>query len=184
MLEMPGRYVFLELSIDTNRINARQQLPSMNQLEEWRKRGVISLEMSQVAFVEATAGHPGEREPKAKGYVRCILRESPRLALLRQQVVDALFPSGCRSPQDHRDVDIVLAAQRYGGYLVTDDGASNTQPAGILGRREQLARLGVNVMRDCEAVCLVRTKIEQRDDLARSIAKATGQQLPDWVGAD
>jgi len=41
--QMPDRSVLLEFYIDTNRINARESLPYMNQLEKWHRDDVISL---------------------------------------------------------------------------------------------------------------------------------------------
>ncbi len=67
---------------------------------------------------------------------------------------------------------------------MTADGGSKSQRGGMLGRREELAALGVRMMRDHEAVEYVRDEIRRRDDLARQIAAHTGQPVPDWVGED
>jgi hypothetical protein len=61
------------------------------------------------------------------------------------------------------DVEIAFNANKYGAILVTADGGSRRQPGGILGNRVALARLGVQVMSDGEAVALVREKIQERD---------------------
>jgi len=67
--------------------------------------------------------------------------------------------------------------------LVTDDGDSITQPRGILGNRDELAKY-VQVIRDSEAVALVKETINSRDNRARWVASVTGQPLPKWVGND
>ena len=68
--------------------------------------------------------------------------------------------------------------------LITDDGGSKQQPGGILGNRERLSSLGIQVMRDYEAVEFVKHKIIERDESARRIASRTGEPLPTWIGKD
>ena len=47
IMKNPERDTYLRFQIDTNRINARQNLPNMNLLEKWHNAGVIRLEMSE-----------------------------------------------------------------------------------------------------------------------------------------
>ena len=64
MLE-ESRELHLSFHIDTNRINSRGRLDSMNKLELWKKKGLILLNMSQVAHQEARAGDDQRRRRKA-----------------------------------------------------------------------------------------------------------------------
>jgi hypothetical protein len=81
-------------------------------------------------------------------------------------------------------VEIVFNARKYGCILVTNDGGSRSQPGGILGNRERLRSLGVQVLTDEEAVAFVRQLIQERDDRERERARFTGEPAPEWVGRD
>jgi hypothetical protein len=184
MLTMPERSVHVSFFVDTNRINSRQQLTNMNQLEEWYKKGVIVLEMPEEAYREAARGN-AQRAQKAKyDYSRPLTKPWMRRQAIRKDIEKALFPSGVKSANERNDVDIVLNTRFYLGILVTNDGDSLRQPRGILGSREELAELGITVMRDSDAVALVRRKIRERDNMAQEISRRTGQPLPEWVGKD
>ena len=76
------------------------------------------------------------------------------------------------------------ALRLFIAILVTNDGDSKRQTGGILGHREALARLGVSVMTDAEAVTYVRRKIAERDERMRLRAERDGARLPTWVGKD
>ena len=183
--EMPDRSLVLEFYVDTNRINARRGLPHMNQLEKWHKNRVISLQMPKEAHDEAIRGNNPERERKAKSYIYSIvppdMQTQNRHTL--KEIEDILFPSGMQTRRQVNDVRIVFNAYYYKSILVTNDGDSSTQPNGILGNRDKLAEY-VWVMRDSEAVELVKERIRRRDNCARRVASMTGQPLPVWVGND
>jgi hypothetical protein len=183
---MPERFVYLTFFIDTNRINARESLPHMSQLEEWYKNGVIDIAMPIEAFQEATSGRNAQRNAKARSYGRPIVtaRMQAKYECYRQEVENVLFPLGAQTQGEQNDVMIVLNAGYYMAILVTNDGDSKRQPNGILGNREELARLGIQVMRDSEAIELVKEKIRERDALAKAIAERTGEPLPEWVETD
>ncbi|OGX27368.1 MAG: hypothetical protein A2705_01990 [Omnitrophica WOR_2 bacterium RIFCSPHIGHO2_01_FULL_52_10] len=100
------------------------------------------------------------------------------------QIQLILFPLGVQSRNNQNDVEIVFNAWKYFRILVTDDGDSRSQPVGILGNRDHLADIGIRVMRDDEAVELVKQKIIDRDQRARRIVLMEGKSLPDWVGLD
>ena len=183
--EMPYRSLPLDFYVDTNRINARQSLPHMNQLEKWHKNHVISIEMPEEAHDEAIRGDNPERARKAMSYIYSLV--SPDMRAQHQHILkeieSILFPSGAQTPNQKADVGIVYNAAYYKSILVTNDGDSRTQPNGILGNRDKLAKF-VQVMRDSEAVELVRERIKERDERARKIASMSGQPLPEWVGND
>ena len=89
------RFVNPALHIDTNRINARTALPSMNQLERWRDDGVILMQMSNTAREEAVAGRNTARAKKASSYIFTmtmnLIEEERRLL---ESIEAALFPGG------------------------------------------------------------------------------------------
>jgi hypothetical protein len=184
-MEMPHRYVYLMFQIDTNRLNSRQSLPYMNKLERWQENGVIDIEISEVAQKEARCGGNSLRSKKAIGYIFSETQATSDVDIpMRNQLKAILCPNGPKNQNEHNDVEIVFNAWKYGRILVTNDGASKNQPNGILGNREKLQSLGIRVMRDFEAVHLVEQKIEERDNLARLLAKETRQPLPTWIGKD
>jgi hypothetical protein len=65
-LRMERRLLYIPvLHIDTNLINARQSLESVNQLEHWFATGVVLINMSGTAHQEAQAGRNPQRAAKA-----------------------------------------------------------------------------------------------------------------------
>jgi hypothetical protein len=181
----PNRFVFLFFQIDTNRINARQQLPSMNQLEKWKADGVIKMDMSAPAFHEALAGGSGLRSAKTITYMFADPAITTSQEELRRNAIERiLFPAGARSQNEQNDVSVVFTADKYRRILVTNDGGSRKQPDGILGNVNALAALGIEVLSDIAAVGRVREAIAFRDAHARKFSSQTGEPLPDWVDKD
>ena len=184
-MNMPERYVYLDFHIDTNRINSKVQLKHMNILEQWHELDVISIEMSHIAQEEARQGSNSSRTEKAYTYIA-----TETLASTRSQqetlieIQDILFPQGVKSQNEWNDVEIVFNAHKYGAILVTADGASKRQPNGILGNAQRLHRLRIQVLRDHEAVDLVKQRIQNRDQRAKRVSQIIDQELPDWVGRD
>lgn len=177
------RYVWLEFHVDTNRINARKNLKYMNLLEYWHENDIIYMEMSDVAQKEAAHGGNPDRFEKAYTYAATETLASPSDKLrMMNQVSAVLFPQGIKSRKEKNDVEIVFNAYKYGRILITDDGGSKQQPGGILGNREKLRSLGNQVMRDSEAVELVKHKLIERDEFARKIAsrKRRAVAVLDW----
>lgn len=179
------RFVNVAFQIDTNRINARRSLPDMNQLEAWHEAGVILMQMSQVAQVEARSGSSTQRSKKAISYIFSISHcDTSHEEADLKAIEEAIFQGGAATESERHDVEIAFNAQKYGAVLVTNDGLSKRQPRGILGGRAALARIGVQVMTDSEAVAYVRQKIAERDERMRLRAERDGTPLPEWVGAD
>ncbi len=184
-IRMVERFIYRSFQIDTNRINSRGRLESMNRLERWHENGVIHLDMSQVAHTEARTGSDSLRSSKALSYIYSMTHASTTEEQNQLRQIEAmLLPSGARTQNERNDVEIVFNALKYSRILVTADGGSNTQPGGLLGNRDKLAQLGVTIMRDSEAVHYIEAEIRRRDALAQEIAKLTGMQLPNWVGND
>ena len=172
---MRSRETYLYFQIDTNRINSRGTLPAMTRLERWHRDGLIGLLMSDIAHAEAKAGASARRSRKAVGYIYSqTFDDEPNV---RERIAAILFPAGCRTQNEVNDVCIVHNALRYSYILVTADGA-------MLRNRDALARLGLRVMTDAEAVGLVEQAIRERDIEARGDAVATGKPVPSWVGKD
>jgi len=176
---MPKRRVYVRIHIDTNRINARQSLVEMNQLERWRDDEVIELFMSEVAHNEARAGDNPQRARKALDSIYSItMANTHGEQTVLRQIETILAGGGVNFNQNTKnDAEIVFNAKKYMAILVTADG-------GILDRKIELSQLNVRVMTDQEAVEDVRAKIAERDELVRSIAAATGLAVPQWVGQD
>ncbi|MFX0195308.1 MAG: hypothetical protein ACFFCW_04220 [Candidatus Hodarchaeota archaeon] len=184
-MDMPDRYLYLDFQIDTNRINSKANLSSMNILERWDQEGVIHIDMAEVAQEEATKGRDSNRSRKAYGYIATeTLASTADEALLLKKIESILFPVGAANRNERNDVEIVFNAHKYGSILVTDDGGSRRQKGGILGNRKNLAKLGIRIMRDREAVDFIIKKIQERDERAKRIAIEFGKELPEWVGKD
>jgi hypothetical protein len=184
-MDMIARFIYKSFQIDTNRINARGGLEHMNQLERWRDEDVIHLDMSEVAHGEARSGNDARRSEKALGYIYSITHADTSAEQAQMRAIESiLFPNGPANQNERNDVEIVFNALKYSRILVTNDGASKTQPGGIIGKRNELAALGLRIMRDFEAVEYIKSEIRRRDELARRIADHTGQPLPEWVGKD
>jgi hypothetical protein len=151
----------------------------MNQLEKWHRNGVIRLSMCWTAQAEASTGHGRRRSQKAWGYTAplpLITTRGERDFLDKISVI--LFGRRPKSAAEERDCLIVFTAKKYFAVLITNDGGSKTQPRGILGSRDDLATLGVTVMRDWEAVDRVRLLIQRRDQEARWAAERFALPLP------
>ncbi len=184
-MDQTERFLSRMLQIDTNRINSRGNIENMNRLEKWREDGVILVEMSEVAQKECLADRDPKRAEKTFGYIFSeTLAETTEEQELLTRIERILFPEGAKTQNEKNDVEIVFNAKKYVSILVTADGGSKSQPGGILGHKEELAGLGIQVMNDEEAVQLVRGLIADRDRLAARKHERFGVPLPDWVGRD
>lgn len=170
--------------IDTNLINARGKLETMNQIEKWAEDEVILVHMSGVSFKEAQAGRNAARTRKALTHIFTLTDEgiSPDDPKYRR-IEAALFPNGAKSDNERNDVKVVYEAQHYAAILVTRDGASRGQPGGILGNRHKLKDF-VQILSDGEAVEFIRDKIAGRDEFNQRVAREYGGALPEWTGRD
>lgn len=183
---MPPRHVRLRFQIDTNRINSRQALENMNQLEAWASNGVIVLDMSERALEEASTGNDTKRRAKAVNHIFSMTyANTPDDQARIKRIEGILFPRGATNRNQQTDVEIVFNAGKYCYILVTNDGGSKTQPGGILGNAARLKKeLDIEVMSDVDAVELVKRRIAQRDTLCRRISQEMNEPLPEWVDLD
>lgn len=170
--------------IDTNLINARGRLDTMNQIEKWADDEVILVNMSGVSFKEAQAGGNAARTRKALSHIFTVTDESISPSdPMYHRIEVALFPGGAKLDNERNDVKIVYEAIHYAAILVTRDGGSRTQPKGILGSREKLKDL-LQILSDTEAVDFIRGQIQERDEFNRRVAREHGGTLPKWTGRD
>jgi hypothetical protein len=183
-LPLVGRHV-ASFHLDANRINVRQQLPDINQLEAWDRAGVVSLELSIVARDEVLrTGHPAYEQKALRYLATETLADTSDERRLVRQIAAILFPGGLRTAGERNDVLIVFNAYKYCAYLVTADGGSKNEPGGILGHAAALRALNIRVMPGQEAVASVRERIAVRDRSAMFRHERLGHPLPEWVGGD
>ena len=171
------------LHIDTNLINARQKLSAVNQLERWYEDEVILINMSSTACLEAQADRNAIRVKKVNKQIFTATTAIKASDPLFVKVEAALFPDGAMNENQRNDVRIVCEAAKYAAILVTADGASKTQPGGMLGNRHKITHL-VKILSPKEAVEFVRTKICERDEFNARVVKECGGSLPPWTGRD
>ena len=178
-IQMQRRMLYTPVfHIDTNLINSRGKLESMNQLEQWAQNEIILINMSGVSFKEAQADGDRLRTKKALSQIFTLTDETIDPAgTLYKNIEQALFPGGAKDDNQRNDVKIVFDATKYAAILVTRDGGSKTQPGGMLGNRKRL-RDYVKIMSDLEAVALVKEKIAERDEFNRRVADEYGGELP------
>lgn len=171
--------------VDTNCINSRQRIAAMNQLEAWAAGGLIELLTTQVAQNEALAGDDAVRRAKAYRFMftQSAMTDEADRSFLRK-IEPIIFPKGAATQNQRNDVEIVFNAAKYMRTLVTNDGASRSQPGGILGNRLALSHLGISIMTPHEAVDHVRQEIEARDYAARKMFEIGAGPLPEWFGKD
>ena len=169
--------------IDANLINARQKLPAINQLERWFENGVIMINISSTALLEAMAGDNTIRTRKANQQIYTTTPPMDSNAPLFLEIGTALFPDGPHNENQKNDIRIVFEAAKYAAILVTGDGGSKRQPGGILGNRHKLEGI-VKIFSPDEAVANVKRKIQERDEFNIRVAKEFGGKLPEWTGID
>lgn len=183
-IKMQRRALYIPvLHIDANLINARQKLSAVNQLEKWEQDGIICINMSYTARMEARAGNNLSRTQKADGQIHTLTPPAEASDPQYQQIEAAIFPDGAKDENQQNDIKIVFEAVKYAAILVTGDGGSKTQPGGILGNRDKLKDM-LTILSPDEAVDFVRSKIQERDNFNIRVASEFGGELPEWAGRD
>lgn len=170
MPNLPIRHLGSYYFLDANCINARQVDQNINQLEHWHQEGVISILIPQIAATEAVRGSD-ERLKKSWDYP--MLFESrpgqtnPYIVSLIEHIV---FSQGTTNKNQRNDVAILAVAELYGYPLITNDGASNTQPGGMLGNAKALANIGISVLTPRSAVTDIAERLKRREIDVRQLA--------------
>ncbi|OGR06425.1 MAG: hypothetical protein A3K23_00960 [Desulfobacca sp. RBG_16_58_9] len=156
MSDYDRRLIYMFFQIDANRINSSGRLEYMNKLERWHKDGVIRIKMAEPAQDEAAHGSR-DRARKAYEYISTMTESTtPKEIELLKSIERILFREGASTQNERNDIEIVFNAWKYGCILVTNDGGSRCQPGGILGNRDKLLELGIQVLTDEEAVVRIR----------------------------
>ena len=169
--------------LDTNLLNAKQKLPEVNQLEKWIEDEVILIVMSATARGESLAGSNLLRVKKANTHIYTVSDPINESDPLYRRIESCIFPDGAKDENQKNDIRIVCEAEKYQAILITNDGASKSQPGGILGNRDKFSDR-IKIMNPMEAVQFVQGHIQQRDQFARQVSLAKGFSLPSWVGID
>jgi len=185
MIKMMRREPYMPvIHIDTNLINSRGKLDAMNRLERWADDGLIVINISDTGMSEALAGNDVQRTRKALAQIYTINNISPDTSdPIYKKIESALFPGGATTQNQRNDVAIVCEAAKWGAILVTGDGASKSQPGGILGNRDKIKDY-VKIMTADETVAFVRNKLDERDEFNRRVVSECGGELPEWTGKD
>lgn len=201
----PDRFIKIGIFIDANCLNSKGKLENMNILKKWYDNGVILMEFPEAAHKEAAYGNKF-REIATRKYIYSCLddtNDNPDESDLdafnkennliendkKREFQNILFPNGINENDPKKinkqnDVKNVFSAWSHGYIFVTNDGGSNRQHGGIIGNAKELKKAGVDVMRDADAVKLIKGKIKERDENVRNYAETFNKALPDWVGKD
>lgn len=160
--------------LDANACNALQQIDELNELEGLARKGVIELLYTETTWDEAQGGFTETlsdvararwqgRRDKVEQFFFHGLPGDPENQQLQQPwrdaIAKAVFPAGVQNDNMRRDVEALLTVKMAGGFFVTRDGGSKTQPGGILGHKSQLAELGIEVLNFTEALALAKQSI-------------------------
>jgi hypothetical protein len=184
-VEPERRLRHISFLVDTNCVNARKQLAPMNRLEEWAEFEIIDLLTAESAQIEMAAGGFNKRTKKAYTFITTLTELSTQEEQAQLNRIKAILNlSNIEAKNQANDVDIVFNSWKYHLPLITNDGDSKSQPKGILGNKLQLDNIGIKVVRPEEAVTIVETALERRDNLAYQWAEFYGKPVPVWVGKD
>jgi len=146
--------------LDANCINARQNISELNELESLAISGLIDIDFSETAYNEAL-DRSFNRARKVEEYTWSSLSGEPEFEEhQRIKIENIVFPHSELTVGQKKDVEIILTAWMCDAILITTDGASKSQPRGILGSKADLEAIGIRVMNPNEALDLAicRTK--------------------------
>ena len=148
--------------LDANRINARQQVPEMNELECLQSRGLVVLLMAGPADEEARVGS-AIRAKKVDTYVTLDTKAGVGTQFDGREMIEQIvFPAGALLPNEINDVHILEVARQTRVPLITNDGASKNQPGGMLGNADKLLTLGITVISATAALAHVHVRLRER----------------------
>lgn len=140
--------------LDANACNARGLISELNELERLAIQGVIELLYTETTWDEAKYGSL-TREGKVVDFFFVGLANEDNFGLQqpwRDAISKIVFPNGIRDERDSRDVEALVTTKIAGGIFVTNDGASNSQPGGILGHKAELSEIGIVVFSFSQAL--------------------------------
>jgi hypothetical protein len=140
MRKRASRPLFL---LGANACNAKQAIAELNELERIGRSGRIDLQYTETTWDEARRNSERRQAKVHKSLFTGANVNRELEAPWREAIARAVFPEGIVTDDQRRDVEALLTAKLAGGYFVTRDGASKTQPGGILGHKAELAALGI-----------------------------------------
>ena len=178
------RELYKEFIVDANCVNARQEIPAMNKLEQWAADEIIDLWTTEIAQSEMAAGNNSARKEKAYKFVYIKSEIQPEDTPMLDCIEKIIFPNGAVNQSQENDVETVFCSKKHPFPLITNDGDSKSQPRGILGSRSALSKIGIKVLRPEEAVAQIKQLIKDRDDSACKLQTLYEGDLPWWVGKD
>lgn len=155
----------LHFLLDANAVNARQEDQALNELENLGERGCINLEFTETSYAEAEF-RSIKRSHKLEKYTWIgVTNQLGFENEWRESISKIVFPGKIfqkLSTNERNDVEIILTAKMMGATLVTNNGNSRSQPRGILGSKNELAELGIQVVSPKEALILACDAINKK----------------------
>ena len=159
MYKKPRRYL-----IDANCINALQVKQDINKLEDLFKQGRILLSMPETAYLEANFGSL-LRQKKSEDYLfEGVVNQEQRFEYKYKQIENIVFPNGAKKENQKNDIKILVYLSITRIPFITMDGASKSQPGGMLGNKAALKKLGIKVMSPSEAVAEITSELVGRNN--------------------
>ncbi len=141
--------------IDANQINACRHVDEMNELERLQALGMVELLMPAPADDEARVGS-ANRANKVDTYFTLDARAGQGTMFDRREEIEQIvFPAGALLQNEINDVHILEVARHTRLPLITRDGASKSQPGGMLGNADALLALGITVVTAATALAKV-----------------------------
>lgn len=141
--------------LDANACNSLQRIGELNKLEHMAQAGLIALLYTETTWDEAQFGSLDRCRKVSDYFYVGLSNDEENLQLQQpwwQAIAQIVFPAGVKNDNQRRDVRALLTVKMSGGCFVTSDGASKSQPGGILGHKAQLAQLGIEVLNFTEAL--------------------------------
>ena len=125
---------------------------SPSYLREVYAEGKILLSMQKTAYSEAGFGSL-LRQQKSELYLyEEIINQKQRFEYKYKQIESMVFPNGAKEKNRKNDLEILVYAAITQIPLITNDGASKSQPGGMLGNKVALKKLGIRVFSPSEAL--------------------------------
>jgi hypothetical protein len=146
-----GMVVPIGITIDTNVINAKGKLVSMNKLEEWHDQGKIQLLVNDIMEEELTGG--SIQYHKQGEYIFQCLKPGHDYPKLFEKFRKILFPSTrALNKRQRKDVDHIIAHQKHcEDIFVTND-------QNFIRHRSILKKENIIVMTSEECVNFLKEK--------------------------
>ena len=164
--------------IDANCINARQKNEDINKLEDLRNKGKISLSLPEIAYDEA-GFRSTLRQKKLEGYLfEGVVDQERRFEYKYTQIENILFPNGAKKQNQKNDVKILVYSAITGIPFISMDGASKSQPGGMLGNKVLLKKFGVKILSPSEALAEIASTWRKSEMYSARVGRISLRNLP------